>query len=536
MPTHSRGLLTRHGLRYLTAAISAGSLSLGLVISSNSLASASVKHASPSGTLTIATDEPPQTFDPIQSTNSTVDQMNLNDYNALVQYGPGTNAPLDPQLATSWTISPSGLDYVFTLRSGVKFHDGSSFTATDVAFTFNRIAKLGLGVYTELGPFVDAKVLSPSKVELVLSKKYSPFLDALSRVYILEAKLVTAHLGTDEGQSWLATHDAGTGPYELDSYVSGSVAKFSAFPGYWQGWTGHHVANVVYKFLASPSAQQEALQSGQANVAMNIARTALPAFKKNASFTVNVSSTLEEFYVFMNTQYGPTKDVLVRQALADAYDYKTHISSILGGYGEEASGALPSAMNCHVDIKQPTFNLTAAKALFAKAGYAGTTLTMNYEPETFEQADSFLLLQSDLQKIGITVKGVPSTFPQTVTMLKTPATTPNLVALYAFPVDPNPNEVLYQTFYSGFADGKGYNASQYANPAYDKLVLAAQQTTSTATQCADYAKAQQMLADQYVAINVSNPDYVTVLSKSVHGYDYYVMHTQTEDTYNMWVS
>src|ERR1700734_1296484 len=87
---------------------------LGLAACGNSAGSGTTSTGSsaapaagkPSGTLTITTDEPPQTFDPIQSTNSTVDQMNLNDYNALVQHPPGQNAALQPQLAASWQISP----------------------------------------------------------------------------------------------------------------------------------------------------------------------------------------------------------------------------------------------------------------------------------------------------------------------------------------------------------------------------------------------------------------------------------------------
>lgn len=489
----------------------------------------------PSGTLTITTDEPPQTFDPIQSTNSTVDQMNLNDYNALVQYPPGQNATLQPQLATSWQISPNGLDYTFTLASGVKFHDGSPFTATDVAFSFNRVKQLNTGVASELGPFQTAKVLSPGKVELILSKPYAPFLDALSRVYILEAALVSKHLGSDQGQTWLGTHDAGTGPYQLTSYVSGSTASFSYFPGYFQGWKGHHVAQVVYKFIASPSAEQEALTSGQANIAMNIARSALASFKSRPGYTVDSAKTLEEFYVYMNTQSGPTKNLLVRQALSYAYNYKEHISNILDGYGVEASGPLPSGMDCHINITQPTYDLKKAAALFKQAGFAHATLTMNYEPETFEQADSFLLLQSDLKQIGVTVKAVPSTFPQTMTMLKNAKTSPNLIAIYAFPVTPNPNEVLYQDYYSGFANGAGYNFAQYANPALDKILIQAQQTTSQSQQCNLYAQAQKLIENQYVGINISNPDYVTVLGPNVHGYQYYVMHTQTEATYDIWV-
>jgi ABC-type transport system substrate-binding protein len=131
---------------------------------------------------------------------------------------------------------------------------------------------------------------------------------------------------------------------------------------------------------------------------------------------------------------------------------------------------------------------------------------------------------------------VPHTFPQTMSLLKTPASTPNLIAIYAFPVTPNPNEVLYTDYYSGFDNGVGYNFAQYNNPALDKILLQAQATTSQSQQCALYDQAQTLIENQFVGINVSNPEYVTVLGPGVQGYDYYVMHTQTEATYDIWVS
>src|ERR1700728_297210 len=97
---------------FIVAAISLLSLGAAACSSSGSSSSSSSAASSsagptgtPTGTLTITTDEPPQTFDPIQSTNSTVDQMNLNDYNTLVQYPDGQTTTLEPQLATSWQVS-----------------------------------------------------------------------------------------------------------------------------------------------------------------------------------------------------------------------------------------------------------------------------------------------------------------------------------------------------------------------------------------------------------------------------------------------
>jgi peptide/nickel transport system substrate-binding protein len=161
------------------------------------------RHSAANGTLTIATAEPPQTFDPVQAADSTVDQMALNVYDALVQFTNSEKPVLKAALAKSWTISPSGLAYTFTLRPGVTFHDGSRVTAADVKFTLDRIKKLQTGWASEMEPYASSQVLAPNRIRVKLSSRYAPFLGALSRAYILNSKLVKKHLSNDMGQGWL---------------------------------------------------------------------------------------------------------------------------------------------------------------------------------------------------------------------------------------------------------------------------------------------------------------------------------------------
>ncbi len=79
-----------------------------------------------------------ENLDPANATNSTVDQLLIGVYDALVQFKAGATEPT-PQLAKSWTISDDGLTYTFTLRDDVVFHDGSKLTAADVKFTIDRL-------------------------------------------------------------------------------------------------------------------------------------------------------------------------------------------------------------------------------------------------------------------------------------------------------------------------------------------------------------------------------------------------------------
>jgi peptide/nickel transport system substrate-binding protein len=505
-----------------------------LVVAGAGLADA--RRAAPSGTLTIATAEPPQTFDPIQSANSTVDQMALNNYDALVQFAAGDASKPRPALARSWKMADGGKTYTFTLRNAT-FHDGAKVTAADVKFTLDRIKKLKTGIFSEVAAYASSTAVNPTTVRIRLASPYAPFLGALSRVYILNAKLVQPHLGSDMGQKWLANNDAGSGPYVLESYEPNQQATFTAYPKYWRGWAGSHSATVVYKFIAEASTQREALKSGDADIAMNIAKTDLAAFKQDAKYRVDAANTLVQYYVYFNTQNGPTKDVRVRQALSLAYDYKTHVDKILLGYGKEAKGPLPTPIPCHdAGVNQPTYDLDKAKSLLKAAGYDKLTLSMEYLPVLEEEKKSFQLYQSALSSIGVTLKPIATTFPAYCGMVKTIKGTPDLAAVYAFPPFPDASEVLYINYDSKFTLARGYNWGQYANPKVDALVEKALVVSNPAQRCALYKRAQDIIANDYVSLNISLPQYTTVLGANVKGYRYNAAHHQTENTYDISVA
>jgi len=197
-------------------AASAAAVGLGVFLAASSSGVArSVGSAASSraDTLVVATAIPPASFDPIQSDNSTVDMVSLAAYDTLVQYN--NQNQLVPDLATSYTTSANGKSISVTLRSGVKFQNGAPLTASDVAWTLNRTKKLGTDADSYISPYVSTTVVNPTHLIIHLSQPYTPFIPNLTRIYILNSKLVEQHLGSNEGQTWLATHDAGSGPYEL---------------------------------------------------------------------------------------------------------------------------------------------------------------------------------------------------------------------------------------------------------------------------------------------------------------------------------
>ena len=543
-PGRIRGIAAIAALVFAACGPSAASPTAPLATSTpGSGTPAATAATGPTGTLTIALADSPQSLDPLQAWNSYTDIISLGTYDALVQYGAGSPAELQPWLAEKWSASSDGMEYTFTLRSGVVFHDGSSLTAADVKYTLDRVKRLNSGVAYEIPAYDSSEVVGDLEIKVRLSAPYAPFVAGLSRIYILNSKLLQANEGTDDGQSWLALNEAGSGPYALESYTAGDSTVLKAYPGYWRGWDGSHVQTVVLKVMRESATQLLALQGGDAQVALDIAKADLDGLKSGGEFTVNTTDTLLQFYVAFNTKSkGPTGDVRFREALSWAYDYRSHIEQVLGGYAAGAQGPLPKAIPCHKDdVTQPTFDLQKARELLVAAGYDPSTITlkMAFDPSIEEHRKSLELFQSSLRDIGITVDAAPLQFTPYVETLRSYDTTLDLASIYEFSDFPDPHAVLYPHFGSAFLLGNGgYNWSQYSNPRVDELLDQGVGLSDLTARCPIYDEVQEIIANDYPVINISNGGLfaVVVTGPTVAGYKYNLAHHRTVNYYDMTVS
>jgi peptide/nickel transport system substrate-binding protein len=529
----------KRGTRGLTrspaflVAVAALVLGLGACSASGSDAGSSSGASSRAKTLIIAENEPPASFDPIQANNSTVDEVDLPAYDTLVKYN--DSGKIIGDLATAWQVSADGKAITMTLRGNATFHDGSTVTATDVKYTLDRIKKIGIDVESFITPYQGATVTSPTQLTVHLSAPYAPFIASLTRIYIVSAKLVQEHAGTDEGQSWLATHDAGSGPYELVSYTPNAQAQFTQYKKYWGGWDGQ-ATSVIFKYMSGGAAEQSALLDGDVDLAMDIDPSSWASFAENKTYVVSKANTNVVLYVFFKMVGSPTANKYLREAVSYAYDYPQHVTDILKGAGQKVTGVMPSGMECYdPSIAQPTYDIAKAKALLAKSGLKNVTLTMTYLKATSEMEQAAALLQSNLKQIGVTLKLDAITFPQYAQMEEKTSTTPELGMIYAFPAYPDPDSIMYQNFDSKFIDG-GENYGVYVNHAVDKLVEKAQTISDVSQRCALYDQAQQLIAADTPTVNMANSQYVTVYSSRLKGYTYEPSHHQTVDVYRVKVS
>lgn len=480
--------------------------------------------------LVIAENEPPASFDPVQADNSTVDEVVIPAYDTLISYD--DNNELAGKLAKSYTVSEDGTSIDIELNEGVTFHDGAALTAADVVYTLDRISSIGIGVASFLTSYASSEATDDTHLTITLSQPDAPFLAALTRVYIVNSALVEENAGDDQGQSWLATNDAGSGPYELSSYTANQSAEFTQYADYWQGFDGQ-AETVTFDYLTDASTQKSALESGDVDIAMDIAPDDWASFEADDTYSVDKADTNVVLYVFFNMDDDTTKNAALREAIAYSYNYQDHIDSILKGAGTLVDGVLPGGMQCvSTTATQPTYDPTKAKQIIDDNGLAGTTVTMTYLEATTEMEQAATLLQSNLKDIGVTLELQAITYPQYVEMAADESTRPQLGMIYAFPAFPDASAIMYQNFDSQFIGG-GQNWGGYSNAEVDSLVEAAQTETDQAARCDDYTQAQDLVTADYATISMANSQIVAIMDSSVQGFTYRASHHQTVDVYSI---
>lgn len=509
------------------AAVATALVAVAVLAGCSSGGNASSSSSARTNTLVIAENEVPASFDPVQADNSTVDEVVSPAYDTLLAYD---GNDLKGSLATDWKLSDDGKSLDVTLRDDVTFHDGSKLTAEDVAYTLDRIKTINTGVAAFLTAYDSTTVTDDTHLTIALSAADATFVPALSRVYILEKALVSKHEGDDNAQSWLSTNDAGSGPYQLTKYTDNQSASYSRYEDYWRGFDGQ-AEKLQFQYFSSANDESQALKSGDVDIAMDIAPSEWASYESNKAYKVDQATTNVGLYAFFNMDGTTTKEKALRQAVATAYDYSSHVKSILKGAGTELDGVLPSGFGIGTDgVTQPKYDLDAAKKLIDDNDLSGTTLTMTYFKATTEMEQAATLLQSSLKEIGVTLDVKAVTYPAYVEMASKPETRPDIAEVYAFPAFPDASAVLYQNFDSKFIGG-GQNWGAYSNPEVDQLLASAQSSTDEDQRKADYLKVEQIVTGDYATINMANSKYVTVMSDRVQGYTYQPAHHQTVDVY-----
>lgn len=411
--------------------------------------------ATPKDTLVIAQSiDDASSFDPADGFELTSVQAFTNLYQRLVQSDPQNPIDLKPTLATSWTPGKDNRSMTFTLREGAKFASGNPLRPEDVIFSLSRVIKLNLDpsfILSQLGwtkDNVDAqlKKIDDNHVQLSWSADVSPTyvlsLLAAPVSSIVDEKTVMANEQKgDFGNKWLATHSAGSGPYQIRKVIPHEVVLFSANPTSPAG--APKLKNVLIKNVPEPAARRLLLEQGDADIARNLGADQMAALKDKAGVKTLAVPMASLYYIQFNIDANPVlKNPALWEASRYLFDYKGIANDLLKGQFSVHQSFLPQGFLGALNDNPFTYDPEKAKAILKKAGLSNVSfkLSTSNQPPYLDIAQA---LQASFARGGIKVEVQPGISSEVATRVKAHQYEATLNAWGADYFDPNTNAAAF---------------------------------------------------------------------------------------------
>jgi peptide/nickel transport system substrate-binding protein len=309
--------------------------------------------------------------------------------------------PMAPSLAESWKASPDGRTYDFTLRKGVKFHDGSPVTAEDVKFSFERYRGTAATSLKERVASIETP--SPTHVRFRLKNPWPDFMTfyavASGAGWIVPKKYVEK-VG-DEGYK---KAPVGAGPYKFVSFTPGVELVFEAFEGYWRKTP--NVKRLVFKVIPDESTRLAALKRGEIDIVYSIRGELAEELQRTPGLTLKPTVIQAPQWVSMLDQWDPKSpwhDRRVRLAANLAVDRKAINQAVTLGHSRLTYSMIPSTFDFFWQPPTYAFDPAQAKKLLADAGYPNGFDAGEYYMD-ISYANVQEIVASFLQQIGIRTK------------------------------------------------------------------------------------------------------------------------------------
>jgi peptide/nickel transport system substrate-binding protein len=269
-----------------------------------------------------------------------------NVYDSLVGVA-GTPPRVTPRVASSWTVSPDGLEYTFTLNPAARFHDGAPVDAAAAKYSFDRLLRLNRGnawMVTGIMTSDGVQVVNPHTLRIRLERPFTAFLQVLPWLALVNPAVIEANKGGDEGQTYLRSATAGSGPFRLRRAQPGNTFEFEAVPNRWQAGGGN-LDGFIWKLTRETATQRLMVQRGEAHIALDLNSSDMDSLRDRPGVRLVIEPEYRTFSLKMNTRQGPLADVHIRRAISCAFDYQAMLD--VAGYAQLMVGPLPVGIFGH---------------------------------------------------------------------------------------------------------------------------------------------------------------------------------------------
>lgn len=444
-------------------------------------------------------------LDPHQTVAAGTREVLFNIFEGLVK--PNSDGEMIPAVAEKYTLSEDGTTYTFTLREGVKFHNGQTVTAEDVVYSINRCAAVPEGQEKPLVAAFSAvksvEALDEKTVAVTIAQRDLEFISYMT------AAIIPADYENQD------TAPVGTGPFKFVSRTPQQDFVMERFEDYWgaPAW----LDKVTYKICENADALVMNLNGGSIDLCAHL--TSAQASQLNQNFQVLEGTMNLVQAIYLNNQAKPFDNQMVRQALCYAIDRQGIMDMVADGHGTAVGSSIYPAFAKYflpelVD-KYP-HDVAKAKELLTQAGYPdGFDMTIsvpnNYQPHM----DTAEVVAEQLREAGINVTIQPvewSTWLDTIY---------NGRQFQATVVGVDAANMTARAMLERFTSDYGKNFINYNNPAYDALFQQAINAQDEATQTDLYKQMEAMLADTAANVYIQDLCDLVAMRQDLGGLKFY---------------
>jgi peptide/nickel transport system substrate-binding protein len=324
------------------------------------------------------------TFDPHSQNHATTNTMVMHVYEGLTRYD--RNYKVEPSLATDWKeISPT--QWRFNLRKGVKFHDGSPFTADDVVFSFGRIRQPQGTMQVYVSGINEVKKIDDHTVEFILAGPNPTLLRNIIDFRIMSKSWSEKNRSQNiqdfkaREETFASRNANGTGPYILKGWEPDKRIVFANNPGWWGKREGN-VTDVIYTPIKADATRVSALLSGDVDMVTDLPTQDVERLRKNDKLKILDGHEVRTIFIGLDQHNeelayssakgkNPFKDVRVRRALNLAVDREAIKRVTMRGLSIPAGLMIAPGVHGHSkELDKPyPHDVNGAKKLLAEAGY-----------------------------------------------------------------------------------------------------------------------------------------------------------------------
>lgn len=474
-------------------------------------------NAAKGGTLTFGSLVEPPGLDPFHQAADARIRFTVLVYQGLFYEGPEGQAI--PLLAESYETGKDGLSYTIKLRKGVKFHNGATMTAKDVAYSYNylRDPKNGSPGAGDLSPVTNVEVVDDHTVRFTLSRVSAALPIALGNKY--GAVVPAGYFDKADAGQAMNSASVGTGPYKLAEFRPNSHLGLVRHPDYWEKGAPY-LDRINVLFVPNASSLIVALKNKRVDMAALNRPNDIAQVEKTPGLVVERWPSVAKTMLDLGNETKPLDDVRVRQAIALAVDRNEIMQAAIGQYGrviytmvgamQQRWGADPATLpNVKPDIIR-------ARKLMQEAGHAnGFELTLKTINKYDWMDPAAVVLKQQLSRIGITLNIQRQDLGVWINEFrgKRMGLTFNDDA-----TQPDPDLMFYRHYHKA---PEGADFRNWNDAAASALLDKGRSELDPAKRKAAYVEFQKRFAETVPTIFLFSPDLVTVRSEAVRNFKHH---------------